>query len=800
MNIIRRLLVGAVVGASLLLVLAAFVYSYVAADLPEVDALRDVRLQVPLRIYSADGQLMGEFGEQKRVPVAFDDLPQGLVEAVLAAEDDRFFHHAGVDYAGLLRAALELARTGEKRQGGSTITMQVARNFFLGREKTYLRKAREILLALRIERELTKREIFELYANKIFLGHRAYGFAAAAQVYFDTSLDQLHVADLALLAGLPKAPSRFNPVADAERARARRDYVLGRMRELRFLDAEQYRIARERSVSAKLHRLPLEVEAPYVSEMVRVWALEQFGPAAYTDGLSIYTTVSARTQHEAREALRRGLRAYDRRHGYRGPLANHGAPESIAAARQMLTGDVSTDGRVHALVLAADERSAQLVTATHDVTLDIDAVSWARRYRGANRLGPTPQRVSDVLEAGDEVLIEHVDHAWRLAQRPEVEGALVALAAEDGAIRALVGGYDFSRSLFNRIVQAERQPGSNFKPFVYAAALAEGFTPASVINDAPVVFQGDTLAGDWRPENYSGQFFGPTRLRIALAKSRNLVSVRLAAAIGVARLREYVTRFGFRPETLPDNLSLALGSGALTPLELARGYAVLANGGFLIEPHFVDYAIYQGGELAWSREVPVACRSCPQPTNETAADDRLSKMAGRTLAGLPLAPRVQPAAQNFILTSMLQEVIRSGTGRRARSLGRSDLAGKTGTTNEQRDAWFSGFNPEMVATVWVGFDRPATLGRRETGASAALPIWIDFMDSALRGRPEVLLRQPAGVVSARIDPHTGALAETGDPDAVFEYFQSGQLPATAASSIRSDDGQSQNPDLVTDLF
>ncbi|MEC9341120.1 MAG: transglycosylase domain-containing protein, partial [Pseudomonadota bacterium] len=653
---IRRLLVGAIAGALLLLVLAAIGYSYVATDLPDAQALRDVQLQVPLRIYSGDGLLIGEFGEQKRVPVAFDDLPKPLIEAVLAAEDDRFFHHAGVDYAGLLRAVVELVRTGEKRQGGSTITMQVARNFFLGREKTYLRKAKEIVLAIRIEHELSKREIFELYANKIFLGHRAYGFAAAAQVYFDAPLDRLDVADLALLAGLPKAPSRFNPVADPERARIRRDYVLARMLDLDFIDAEEYRRAREHPITARLHQLPFEVDAPHLSEMARIWALDQFGPAAYSDGLSLHTTISAPLQRQALIALQQGLRAYDRRHGYRGALANHEPSQDIDTLRQKLTGKTPSDGLVHAIVASTEESTALLITRDGLVSLDMDAVSWARPYIGVNRLGPSPRRMSDLLAPGDEVLLERSPEGWRLAQWPQVEGALVALSPDDGAIRALVGGYDFSRSLFNRVIQADRQPGSNFKPFVYAAALDKGFTPASLVNDAPVVFHGDTLAGDWRPENYSGRFFGPTRLRVALAQSRNLVTVRLAADIGIDKLREYVARFGFPQEKLPRNLSLALGSGALTPLEIARGYAILANGGFLVEPHFVEYVVDQRGEVVWTKEVSVACRSCPG--FDAAVPQEEGYPSGHTSSVFTTAPRVQPAAENFILTTMLREVIR----------------------------------------------------------------------------------------------------------------------------------------------
>lgn len=792
---IRRLSYTVVGLALLAILLAVAGYSYVAADLPDPVSLRDVRLQVPMRIYSADGLLLGEFGEQKRVPVAFDDLPRDLINAVLAAEDDRFFRHSGVDYAGLTRAAFELVRTGEKRQGGSTITMQVARNFFLGREKTYLRKAREIILALRIDRELSKEEIFALYANKIFLGHRAYGFAAAAQVYFDKPLDMLDVADVALLAGLPKAPSRFNPIADPERARVRRDYVLDRMLELGFISAEQHEKEIARRITARLHSLPIQVAAPYVAEMVRVWALEQFGPAAYTDGLSIYTTLCSRLQALAQQSLQVGLRAYDRRHGYRGALANHGDLATVEAARELLDVDQLGDGLERAVITRVDHTQAQAVTAFGSVSLDLEAVAWARPFIDVNRRGRTPRAVDEVLAAGDEVLLEFRGGAWKLSQRPLAEGAAIALAPDDGAIRALVGGYSFQRSHFNRVVQAERQPGSNFKPFLYSAALRHGYTPASLVNDAPVVFSGDTLAGDWRPENYSGQFFGPTRLRVALAKSRNLVSVRLASEIGVDHLRDHAMQFGFPAEKLPRNLSLALGSGAMTPLEVVRGYAVIANGGFLVEPHLVEHVESQQGEVLWATHAVAACRLCPESATEQAD---AGQGASVRLPGRRVAPRVQSAAENFILTTMLQEVIRSGTGRRALSLGRGDLAGKTGTTNDQKDAWFSGFNPELAATVWIGFDRPARLGRNETGAHAALPVWIDFMRGALAGRPEISLPQPPGVITARIDPQSGLLAESGQPDAIFEYFQAGLLPAAPPDS--GSRGGVDEAGAVIDLF
>ncbi|MDX1434745.1 MAG: PBP1A family penicillin-binding protein, partial [Gammaproteobacteria bacterium] len=729
-------------------------------------------------------------------------IPDQMVKAVIAAEDERFYDHPGVDWQGLLRAVLHVVRTGEKGPGGSTITMQVARNFFLGREKTYVRKLNEILLALKIEKELSKDEILELYLNKIFLGHRAYGVAAAAQVYYGTGLGDLRLEQLAMIAGLPKAPSRFNPIVNPERAIARRNYVLSRMRELEFIDDAAYEVAAAAPVSARLHGLAVEVEAPYVAEMVRAFIEERLGNEAYTEGYRVYTTVDGKLQEAANEALRRNLLAYDRRHGFRGPelQVDLAAPDQDLDA--VLADIPAIAGLLPAVVVSVEEKS---VTARAkgfgDITIAWPGLEWARRYQDENRIGPELEKAADVVAPGDVVRVQLQEDGWRLVQAPELEGALVALHPEDGAVIALTGGFDFYRSKFNRAVQAERQPGSSFKPFIYSAAIDGGYTPASIINDAPVVFDDPGLEAVWRPENYSGKFYGPTRLRVALTNSRNLVSIRLLRDIGVDYAMNYLRRFGLDVERLPRDLSLALGSGGVTPLELATGYAALANGGYLVEPYFITRIEAPDGTVLFRSTPAKICEGCrvvqdpppaaPGQVGQSRGEDAQVPAAAwvadgvgeeRSMGAEPSAPRTLSAQNVWIMNSMMRDVIRYGTGRRALQLGRGDLAGKTGTTNDQQDAWFSGFNRHLVATAWVGFDQLRPLGRRETGAQAALPMWIDFMRVALKGVPEEAMPQPEGLITVRIDPDTGLLASASQPDAVFETFRADNVPRQLVES------------------
>ncbi len=789
MRILSFLIAGLLGLVAAGMVVVAGLYLYITPQLPSIDALRDVRLQVPLRIYTADERLLGEFGEKRRIPVTIEEVPVQMVHAFLAAEDDRFFHHPGVDYQGLLRAAIELARTGEKRQGGSTITMQVARNFFLSREKTYLRKLTEILLALRIERELTKAEILELYLNKIFLGQRAYGVGAAAQVYYGSDLDGLTVAQLAMIAGLPKAPSAYNPVSNPRRALIRRNYVLARMHELGYLDDAAYAEARAEPVTARLHAATTEVEAPYVAELVRQEMVERFGSAAYTEGYRVYTTLDSTLQQAADAALRAALLAYDRRHGWRGAegrveLSDEAGREAVI---EVLRRRARVGGLQPAVVVAVAERSfTALLADGREVEVGWEGMSWAKRYKSANRRGPAPKQAADVVARGDLVRLlapAGDDEGWRLSQVPQVEGALVSLDPRNGAVLALSGGFDFHRSKFNRVTQAVRQPGSAFKPFVYSAALENGFTPASVLNDAPVVFDDPALERAWRPENYSGRFYGPTRLREALVHSRNLVSIRLLQAIGVKTAIAYAQRFGFRPEQMPRDLSLALGSGGVTPLEITAAYAVFANGGYRVTPFYLDRIVGPDGQVLFQAEPAVVCEACD---GRPAAPPLLSTGLSRQEEGAdpppglepvsPPAPRVISERNAWLMSSMLRDVIQRGTGRRARQLGRSDIAGKTGTTNDQRDAWFCGFHPAVVTTAWVGFDAVKPLGAGETGAKAALPAWIDYMRVALAQVPEADPAPPPGLVTVRIDPVSGELARARQRDAVFETFREEFVP------------------------
>jgi penicillin-binding protein 1A len=801
-------IVGVVVLTSSLLgvVGAGGLYWHLEPQLPSVDALREIRLQVPLRVLSAEGALLAEFGEKRRVPLTLEEIPQPMINAVLASEDDRFYEHPGVDWQGLLRAVAHLLRTGEKGPGGSTITMQVARNFFLGREKTYVRKLNEILLALKIERELSKNEILELYLNKIFLGHRAYGVGAAAQVYYGKPIAQLTLAQTAMIAGLPKAPSRFNPVANPSRAVGRRNYVLGRMSELGFIDKSGFEAAVTAPVTAKVHGQRVDVKAAnYVAEMARAWMEERFGDAAYSSGFEVRTTVRAALQDAAVHALRTALIDYDTRHGYRGAEQNGAPPVGVAQLAAMLSEVPVVGGLRPAVVTQVLDKSAQLyVKDVGAVEVPWQGISWARRYLSENRYGHSPKKAGDVLNPGDLVRVMLVDaprakrkddaaaqgtqaddarKIWRLSQIPDVEAGFVALSPHDGSIVALVGGFDFFRSKFNRVMQAERQPGSNFKPFVYSAAIEYGFNAGSIINDAPVVFDDPSLESAWRPENYSGKFFGPTRFREALYKSRNLVSIRLLRAIGIDYAIDYVARFGFDAERLPRNLSLALGSATVKPIEVATGYAVIANGGFKVSPYLIESVRTDTGVVIYqARPQVAACEECTTAPS-TIASPQVSPVAAPTpLAGdgMPIAPRVVSAENAWVMQSIMRDVIKRGTARKALVLKRNDLAGKTGTTNDQHDAWFSGFSADLVATAWVGFDKLAPLGRRETGGRAALPIWIDFMRVALDGTEQKIMKQPAGLVSVRINPRTGKLARAGDSDAIFEFFHTDRAPHALA--------------------
>jgi penicillin-binding protein 1A len=771
-------------------------YLYLEPQLPSIEGLSDVRLQVPLRIYSSDGSLLGEFGEKRRSPKTLDEIPLLMRQAFLSAEDDRFFEHPGVDYQGILRAALNLLKTGERGQGGSTITMQLARNFYLSSEKTYLRKLNEIFLALKIERELSKERILELYLNKIYLGNRAYGVAAAAQVYYGKTLDQLTLAQVAMIAGLPKAPSTYNPVVDPERARVRRNYVLYRMRSLDYISDETYARTSEEPVTAERHSNQIDVEAPYIIEMVRAEIVNQFGDEAYNRGLRVYTTVQKPLQKAANDSLWNGLVDYDQRHGFRGvirhiDLDNQDESSPALDVAAMLENEHDYGRFKPALVIAIQEKdeaadlapAAEAVLKTGEsVRLEWPGLAWASPYLSINRKGPEPKSVAEILQRGDVIWVaQDSQQAWILGQIPEVQGALVSVAPNDGAIRALTGGFDFEHSKFNRVIQAKRQAGSGFKPVIYSAALANGYTPASLINDAPVVFEDAALEASWRPENYRGKFYGPTRLREALVKSRNLVSIRLLRSVGIPTTVKFARNFGLNENDLPHDLSLALGSCEVSPIELARVYSVLANGGYLIKPYFIQRIEDADGTVLFEADPAVACTACvlaqkqsvqPKAIDEEESIGRLPKQAEQTLE-----PRLV-----YLMDSMLQEVVRRGTGVRAMQLGRHDLAGKTGTTNDQRDAWFNGFNQDFVTIAWVGFDQVKPLGNYETGSHAALPIWIDFMREALRGVAEKQFPRPDGLVNVKINAETGEAATDTDTDTLFEIFRSENAPQPGGTS------------------
>lgn len=791
-------LIGVFIGAAAL----AGIYYYFSPQLPDVQTLRDVKFQTPLRIYSADDKLIAEFGEKKRVPVSYEQIPIDFVRALQAAEDARFFEHFGIDIKGLSRAAFQLASTGEIQSGGSTITMQVAKNFFLTREQTFKRKFIEILLALQIETKLSKQEIMALYVNQIYLGHRAYGIQAAANTYYGVNIDQLNLAQLAMIAGLPKAPSAFNPITNPSRATTRRDWILGRMLELGYIDAHQHAEAVAFVDNARYHRSDIELDAPYIAEMVRQQLFERYGEALYTDGYRVWTTVYSHQQQEAISALRRGLLAYSDRHGYHGAEASLDLSSLNSEADQLnqLRQYAAFAGLEPALVTSVADTSAQLLLRSGVRTeLAWDGIKWARPFRSVHWTGPAPKKATDVLSAGDIIrVMPDADGTLRLTQMPQVQGALVALNPQDGAIRSLVGGFSFYHNKFNRAIQAYRQPGSSIKPFLYTAALENGFTPASIINDAPIVFHDVSLEGNWRPENDNGEFNGPMRLREALYRSRNLVSIRIMRALGIEQARQYMLRFGFEPDNLPANLSLSLGSASATPLQIARGYAAIANGGYLVDPYLISRIESAEGEILEQANPAIVCRECVLPeVTDTPEGESLTEP--NTPAAPPsepsepdrsIAPRIISERNAFLIYDVMRDVITRGTGTRARVLERTDLAGKTGTTNEQKDTWFSGFSPDLVTTVWVGFDQPAPLGRGEYGSSTALPIWIDYMEEALEGLPDNPPAAPEGVVRVRIDPDTGLRAWPGQDNAINEYFRTEDVPTETA---RSPEQQMQAP-------
>ena len=792
-------------------------YYYVQPSLQSAETIRDIPLQVPMRIFSRDGYLISEIGSRRRIPVTYDEIPEHVVLAFVAAEDRRFFEHPGIDYRGVLRAVMRLVRTGNASGGGgSTLTQQLARDYFLSLDQTVARKLSEAFLAYKIEQEFTKEQIMALFLNKMFFGQRAYGVAAAAQVFFDKSLSEINEAEAATLAGILPAPSVYNPVSGPEAAAVRRAYVLRRMHALDFIDEETFEASMAFPLESKLHGAAIELNAPYVAEMVRSEMLERYGESIYTAGYRVQTSLDSRLQKAANYSLRNGLLEFTRRRGYRGPHdqielseellqipTNEWPTETLAPLDQYAPGGLSL-----ALVTAvATSNEAGIVFADgNETTLPWSGIRWANPFIDRENFGPAPETAAEVLSVGDVIYVmPTASGSWALAQVPEAQSAVVSIDPYDGAISALSGGFDYTVSKFNRARQAYRQPGSAFKPFIYSAALEHGNTAATVILDAPVVISSSELEAIWRPINYSGRFYGPTRMREALVRSMNLVSVRLLLfETGVGNAVRHIEKFGFSDATLIRNGSLALGGGDASPLDMAQGYAMLANGGHAVTPYIIDSIFGPDDETLYRAEPAIVCDECiPDETVRPARNDiqvagdeplypqaLLEQMADvvttyrpdatdapELFEGINIAPQAITPQNAFLIQDMMRDVVRRGTGVRARrELGRSDLSGKTGTSNDRRDAWFGGFNADLAAVVWVGYDDSLPLGPREEGSRTALPIWIEFARIALKGVPEHQMPMPEGIVSVKIDRETGCPARAGQANVIFEVFREGHVP------------------------
>jgi penicillin-binding protein 1A len=804
-QILLTILCSALAGGVLVAALFIGAYYYVEPGLPKAAELRDIKVQVPLQIYSRDGRLIDEFGEMKRTPVAYADVPPLLIKAVLATEDERFFEHPGIDYRGVVRGFIAELGIGPE-VGGSTITQQVPRTLEVMKRAglnsgfdRIVAKYREWILAYRMEQEFTKEEILELYLNTSFFGQRSFGVATAAQTYFGKTLDELTISEIAILAGIPQRPTRWNPVASQENAAARRSYVLRRMQETSAISVEEQQAALAEPIVGKMFGLQRQLEAPYLAEMVRAEMVKRFGNAATTAGLKVTTTVDSRLQAAANRAIRDTLMTYDERHGYRGPLGRVELPNAARAAgdspepvevdasalRELL--EVEDYGPLldyeTAIVLAADDLGARVFFAAHgEQSIGFDSVEWASPFISDDVKGPAPSTVGDVLKPGDVVRFRRTaEGGWRLAQIPEAQGAFVSIDPFDGAIVALNGGFDFFLNNFNRATQARRQPGSSFKPFVYSAAFENGFTPASVVLDAPPDVGGydPTLERVWRPENFGGKYFGPSRLREALYESMNAVSIKLVQSTGVPAAVQHVKRFGFDDAAVPKDLSLALGAGSVAPVAVAAGYATFANGGYKVTPYFIDRVTTADGEVLYESK-PLICPECNTPPETPAQFEAVTPELVSDITELypkqRAAPRIISPQNSYLISDMLRDVVTRGSGTRALELGRRDLAGKTGTTNDARDTWFVGFNADLVGAAWVGFDQFRPLGGDSQGGRTAIPMWVDFMREALAGMPERLPKRPPGIVEVRINPTSGLIAGDGTFDSVFEKFDIDHLP------------------------
>lgn len=812
-------------------------YYYVQPSLPAAETIRDIPLQVPMRIFSRDGYLISEIGSRRRIPVTYEQIPTHVVNAFVAAEDRRFFEHPGLDYRGFLRAVTRLMATGDASGGGgSTITQQLARDYFLNLDQTVARKLKEAFLAYKIEQEFSKPQIMALFLNKMFFGQRAYGIAAAAQVFFGKSLVDINEAEAATLAGVLPAPSVYNPVSGPEKAQLRRAYVLGRMRALRFIDAQTYETSMAYPLESKLYGAAIQLNAPFVAEMVRSDMLKRYGEDIYTGGYRVFTSVDSRLQQAANYSLRNGLLEFTRRRGYRGPESRvEISAELLALPPGEWPDEVlqsleryAPGGLSFALVTAVtEENQARVVFASRETALiPWSGIKWANPFIDRENYGPAPETAAEVVHVGDVIYVMPTSSGdWALAQVPDAQSAVVSVDPYDGAITALSGGFDYTTSKFNRARQAYRQPGSAFKPFIYSAALEHGNTPATVILDAPVVISSSELEAVWRPLNYSGRFYGPTRMREALVKSMNLVSVRLLLfETGIGNAVRHLEKFGFRDATLIRNGSLALGGGDASPLDMAQGYAMLANGGHAVKPYVIDSIFGPNGKPLYRANPAVVCNECrPNDSSELGFIDELlgkendddadtvqaqleqmadvvdtyrpdANIAPELFEQVNVAPQAISAQNAFLVQDMMRDVVRRGTGVRARrELGRNDLSGKTGTSNDRRDAWFGGFNADLAAVVWVGYDDSSPLGPREEGSATALPIWIEFARIAFHNMPENQMPMPDGIVTARIDRATGCLARAGQGNATFEVFREGNVPRDDDPNCELLDGQAGDP-------
>ena len=730
--------------------------------LPSLEVLTDYRPKIPLRVYTAEGVLMGEFGEERRAVVKIGEVPEQLKQAILAAEDDRFYQHGGVDYAGVLRAAYSNFTSGGARQGASTITMQVARNFFLSKEKTLTRKFSETLLAFKIEHSLNKDEILELYINQIYLGQRSYGFASASQVYFGKPLSDINLAEAAMLAGLPKAPSSYNPIVNPKRAKTRQAYVLRRMNEIGQISVQEYKEATGKALVIKRKSQEFAVHAEYVAEMARQAVYDRYQEETYTRGFKVYTTVRQLDQQAAYQSLRQGVMDYDQRRGYRGPESFVKLVKNDVSQEEILENalqDRHDSGDLYAaVVLTANSKSVHAYRRGGErIEITGEGLKFAQKF-----LSETAPAVQQRIHPGSIIRVQKSDKGlWQIVQIPQVEASLVSIDPQDGSIRSLVGGFDFNRNQFNHVTQAWRQPGSSLKPFIYSAALEKGFTPATVINDAPISFSAaETGSKPWEPRNFESKYDGPIRMREALAKSKNMVSVRILRAITVQYAQDYISRFGFDPSMHPPYMTMALGAGSVTPMQMAVGYTAFANGGFRVAPYFIQRIEDEKGNIL-----------------EQAQPSQVAKNAVQIID-----PR-----NAYLMTTMMQDVVERGTATRAKQLNRTDLAGKTGTTNDHVDAWFCGYQTGLVAVAWIGFDNPKSLGEHETGGRAALPIWVNYMGKVLQNVPMSPPISPQGVITARVNPATGFRVSHGG---IVEHFLQEQLPPEAG---HEDDDSSRPP-------